>query len=95
MLVHGQVARRPGGRPRRKAEPGNPLHVGGADAGPGGARRWSAAGEEVAAGQKLFTLEAMKMETTVYAEKAGRVAEVLVKAGTQVEAGDLLLRYEG
>jgi len=34
----------------------------------------AAAGEEVAAGQKLFTLEAMKMETTLVAEKgrAGR-----------------------
>ena len=40
-----------------------------------------AAGEEVAAGQKLLTLEAMKMETTLYAERAGRVAEVLVTAG--------------
>jgi pyruvate carboxylase len=50
--------------------------------------------EEVTAGQKLFTLEAMKMETTVYAERAGKVAEVLVKPGTQVEAGDLLLRLE-
>ena len=55
----------------------------------------AAAGEEVAAGQKLFTLEAMKMETTLVAEKAARVAEVLVQAGTQVEAGDLLLRFEG
>ena len=54
-----------------------------------------AEGEEIAAGQKLFTLEAMKMETTVYADKAGHVAAVLVKAGTQVEAGDLLLRYDG
>jgi pyruvate carboxylase len=53
-----------------------------------------AAGEEVPAGQKLFTLEAMKMETTLYAEKAARVAEVLVKAGTQVEANDLLLRFQ-
>jgi pyruvate carboxylase len=55
----------------------------------------AAAGEEVTAGQKLFTLEAMKMETTIHAERAGRVAEAPVKAGTQVEAGDLLLRYEG
>ena len=53
-----------------------------------------APGEEVAARQKLFTLEAMKMETTVYAEQAGRVAEVLVSAGTQVDAGDLMLRFE-
>ena len=64
------------------------------DAGPGGhASPWRRA-SEVAAGQKLFTLEAMKMETTVYAERAGKVAEVLVKPGTQVEAGDLLLRFE-
>jgi pyruvate carboxylase len=53
-----------------------------------------APGEEVAAGQKLFTLEAMKMETTVYAEQAGKVAEMLVMPGTQAEAGDLLLRFE-
>ncbi len=44
-------------------------------------------------GQKLVTLEAMKMETTVYAERSARVAEVLVSAGTQVETGDLLLRF--
>ena len=37
----------------------------------------------------------MKMETTLYAERAGKVAEVLVQPGTQVEAGDLLLRYQG
>jgi pyruvate carboxylase len=53
-----------------------------------------APGEEVTAGQKLCTLEAMKMETTAYAELAGRVAEVLVKPGTQVDAGDLLVRLE-
>jgi pyruvate carboxylase len=48
----------------------------------------------IPAGQKLLTLEAMKMETTVYAERAARVAEVLVNAGTQVETGDLLIRLE-
>jgi pyruvate carboxylase len=53
------------------------------------------AGEQVAKGQKLCTLEAMKMETTVYAERAGRIAEVLVKPGTQVEGGDLLFRLQG
>jgi pyruvate carboxylase len=52
-----------------------------------------APGEQVSKGQKLLTLEAMKMETTVYAEVSDRVAEVLVRPGTQVEAGDLLLRY--
>ncbi len=49
----------------------------------------------MAPGEKLFTLEAMNMDTTVYAERGGTVAEVLVGPATQVEAGDLLLRYEG
>jgi pyruvate carboxylase len=53
-----------------------------------------AAGERVAKGQKLLALEAMKMETTVYAEKPGRIDEVLVRPGTPVDAGDLLLRFE-
>jgi biotin carboxyl carrier protein len=34
------------------------------------------------------------METTVYAERAGTVADLLVHAGMQVEAGDLLVRFE-
>jgi pyruvate carboxylase len=51
-------------------------------------------GDSVAAGQKLFSLEAMKMETTLYAEFAGKVAEILVHAGTQVDTGDLMLRFE-
>jgi pyruvate carboxylase len=52
------------------------------------------AGDKVTKGQKLFTLEAMKMETTLSSEVVGRVAEVLVKPGSRVEAGDLLLRVE-
>ncbi len=85
--VASQVRRRP------KAEPGNALHV--AAPMPGlVASVLVSAGKEVAPGEKLFTLEAMKMETTVYAERAGAVAEVLVGPATQVEAGDLLLRYE-
>ena len=83
-----------GGKAQRhpKADPHNPLEVGAPM--PGLVVSATVApGEQVAAGQKLFTLEAMKMETTVYAEPAGRVAEVLVKPGTQVETGDLLLRF--
>lgn len=49
--------------------------------------------EVVPAGHKLATLEAMKMETTVYAQREARVAEVLASAGTQVETGDLLIRF--
>ena len=52
------------------------------------------AGDTVAKGQKLLSMEAMKMETTVYAERDGKVAEVLVRPGTQIETGDLLVRFE-
>jgi pyruvate carboxylase len=77
-----------------KAEPGNALHVGAPM--PGLVVRVAVEAEEaIVAGQKLFALEAMKMETTIYAERAGTVAQVLVQAGTQVDAGDLLMRYEG
>jgi pyruvate carboxylase len=48
-------------------------------------------GDQIKAGQKLMTLEAMKMETTVLADADGKVADVHVAAGTQVEAGDLLI----
>jgi pyruvate carboxylase len=50
-------------------------------------------GDTVSRGQKLLSLEAMKMETTVYAERDGRIAEVLVAPGTPVEAGELVARY--
>jgi pyruvate carboxylase len=83
----GQVAARP------KAEAGNPLQVGAPMPGLV-VRVLVVAGDDVTPGQKLFTLEAMKMETTLYAERAGRIAQVAVQAGTQVEAGELLLRYE-
>ena len=78
---------------RPKAEPGNPLHV--AAPMPGAVVAVVVAvGEQVAAGQKLLTLEAMKMETTLHAERSGKVAEVLSRPGTQVEGGDLLIRFE-
>ena len=48
-------------------------------------------GDAVAKAQKLVMLEAMKMQTTVAAQRDGKVVEVLVKPGTQVEAGDLLV----
>ncbi|MEX0642355.1 MAG: pyruvate carboxylase [Pirellulales bacterium] len=51
-------------------------------------------GDEVRAGQKLLTLEAMKMETTLYAERPGKVAQLHVAPGAQVDTNDLLLRIE-
>ena len=51
-------------------------------------------GDKVKKGQKLLTLEAMKMETTLYAETAGTIATLLASPGTQVETGELLVRLE-
>ncbi len=51
-------------------------------------------GDNVKKGQKLMTLEAMKMETMINAEKDGKVIEVHVKSGSQVETGDLLVIVE-
>ena len=51
-------------------------------------------GDTIKTGQKLLSLEAMKMETVINAEVAGTVSEVLVKAGSQVETGDLLVAIE-
>jgi pyruvate carboxylase len=80
-------------RKRPKAEAGDPRQVGAPMPGLVVAVV-VAPGERVTAGQKLLTLEAMKMETTVYAEGPGTVAELLVQSATQVEAGDLLVRLE-
>ncbi|MFL5245898.1 MAG: pyruvate carboxylase [Gemmataceae bacterium] len=80
-------------RKRPKAEPGNPLHV--AAPMPGlVVTVVVAVGEKVAKGQKLCTMEAMKMETTVYSEQAGTIAEIFAGPGAQVDGGDLLIRLE-
>jgi pyruvate carboxylase len=82
-----QVALRP---PARKAEAGNPRHVGAPM--PGTVATVSVApGAKVARGEVLVTLEAMKMQTTVRAETEGFVAEVLAKPGQTVEVKDLLV----
>jgi len=49
-------------------------------------------GDAVRKGQKLLSIEAMKMETTLYAERPGRIAEVLASVGQQVQTGELLLK---
>ncbi|MGB7321973.1 MAG: biotin/lipoyl-containing protein, partial [Albidovulum sp.] len=53
-----------------------------------------AAGQAVKMGDRLAVLEAMKMEHTLTAARDGMVAEVLVTAGAQVEAGAALVRLE-
>ena len=50
-----------------------------------------APGEEVLAGHKLVTLEAMKMELRITAETSGRVAHVRVQVGDVVERGQTLV----
>jgi pyruvate carboxylase len=51
-------------------------------------------GDSVAKDQKLLTLEAMKMQTTLTADRDGRIGRMLVKPGASVETGDLLLVVE-
>ena len=53
-----------------------------------------AVGSSVEAGDPVATLEAMKMEHVVSAPRAGRIAELFVKAGDRVERGRLVARLE-
>ena len=50
-----------------------------------------AAGDTVAAGDQILTIEAMKMESTLFADTDGTVDEIVASAGTRVEAKDLLV----
>ena len=49
-------------------------------------------GKAVTKGEKLATLEAMKMQTNILAPADGTVAEVLAGVGEAVEAGDLMIK---
>ena len=53
-----------------------------------------AVGQEVAAGQVLCLIEAMKVFTELRAEQDGTVAAILVQSGRDVEAGQALFRLE-
>jgi len=53
-----------------------------------------AAGQVVEQNQKLLILEAMKMQSTVYAPVAGRIARLLARPGQTVETKELLLVIE-
>jgi pyruvate carboxylase len=53
-----------------------------------------AAGDQVRRNDKLLSLEAMKMQSTIYAPKDGKIARLLIEPGQQVEAKDLLLVIE-
>jgi pyruvate carboxylase len=47
----------------------------------------------VASGDVILSIEAMKMETAIHADRDGVIGEVLVKAGDQIDAKDLLATY--
>jgi pyruvate carboxylase len=76
-----------------KADPVNPGHVGAPI--PGIVTTIAVElHEEVQKGDRLLVMEAMKMQTTVYAPIAGKVVQRLIHAGDHVEAKDLLLVIE-
>jgi biotin carboxyl carrier protein len=53
-----------------------------------------AAGDEVAAGQGVLVVEAMKMQNEVLSPRAGKVAEIRVADGQTVNAGEVLAVVE-
>ena len=53
-----------------------------------------AAGEDVATGDRLAIVEAMKMQHEIMAQVDGTVEEVLVVVDQQVAADDLMIRID-
>ncbi|WP_045319512.1 pyruvate carboxylase [Limimaricola cinnabarinus] len=85
--VAAKTAKRP------KAETGNPAHVGAPM--PGVVSTVAAqAGMKVKQGDMLLTIEAMKMETGLHAERDGTIKAVHVTPGAQIDAKDLLVEIE-
>ncbi|MCE8525742.1 pyruvate carboxylase [Ruegeria pomeroyi] len=78
---------------RPKAEPGNANHLGAPM--PGVVATVAVqAGQQVKAGDLLLTIEAMKMETGIHAERDATVKAVHVQPGGQIDAKDLLVELE-
>ncbi|MEM6408474.1 MAG: pyruvate carboxylase, partial [Pseudomonadota bacterium] len=76
-----------------KAEVGNPSHIGAPM--PGVVATVAAqAGKDVKEGDLLLTIEAMKMETGIHAERDAVVKAVHVSPGGQIDAKDLLIELE-
>ncbi|NRB03724.1 MAG: pyruvate carboxylase [Rhodobacteraceae bacterium] len=86
-LVKATTAARP------KAEVGNANHVGAPMPGVV-ASVGAVAGQEVKEGDLLLTIEAMKMETGIHAERDAVVKAVHVSPGGQIDAKDLLVELE-
>ena len=49
-------------------------------------------GDKIESGAQVATVEAMKMNTFIYAEQAGTVAAVAVNPGDSVEEGAIILK---
>jgi pyruvate carboxylase len=78
---------------RPKAADGNPGHIGAPMPGAVAAVAVSV-GQKVRPGDLLLTIEAMKMETGLHADRAGTVRALHVTPGAQIEAKDLLVELE-
>ena len=72
-----------------RADPGNPFHVGSPFAGV--VTLAVAEGDEIEVGDVVATIEAMKMEASITAPRAGRVQRTAINSVQQVEGGDLVL----
>ena len=73
-----------------KADPDNAAHI--ASPMPGKVSSVAVrAGQSVKKGERLLSIEAMKMETAVYSPRDAKVGEICIDAGVAVEARDLLL----
>ena len=82
-----------GTKARPKVEAGNPNHIGAPM--PGAIATVAVTqGAEVKEGDLLLTIEAMKMETGIHADRDAVVKAVHVTAGAQVDAKDLLVELE-
>ena len=78
---------------RPKADPADENHIGAPM--PGVVASVAATvGAKVAAGDLLLTIEAMKMETGIHAERDAVIKAVPVQAGAQIDAKDLLIELE-
>jgi pyruvate carboxylase len=78
---------------RPKAEAGNDNHIGAPM--PGVVATIAVqAGQKVKDGDLLLTIEAMKMETGIHAERDATVKAVHITAGGQIDAKDLLVELE-
>jgi pyruvate carboxylase len=77
-------------RAKPKAEEGNPHHIGAPM--PGAVASIAVtAGQVVKAGDLLLTIEAIKMEAGIHADRTATIKAIHVSAGNQIDAKDLLI----